>query len=654
MRTEPDDSALQYVIDVLMKDKSQLWNSVELYKMYTENGGNIQSLKTLLRKLSESFGDDLVVLHSVGLADIVCFQSKAAKSLRLVDADDNDDDIDMMWSRISKQIAREIKEIALDKNNYSTSIKKEKALGEVSETMMALLSKVSLRLDRTVPAIQIGSIMTGVTRNSPTTLQIILGTKLGRSKKTIKTMHSFGVTCSYEEVLRHRQSAAKVATLNHSCPGISDASTVLVQVVVDNFDAEISSQNGKLSTHSLAILVTQPETGLDADDCKQETIPRVSKEEMSEPIEYENNIMRYNGPKKPNMSASAAIKSVLPLKLLAQQVLSKSRAEEVDFAFVQDVVQKPNCPEYNGYNTALTSTQGQAQQPKTKTAYLPLIDLAPSHPDTIMTAMVEAQKLTPSMGQKFVLFTCDLQLYKVALQVKWAYPDQFSDVIPRLGAMHSLMSFIGCIGSLMENSGLEEILSHVFGGVSKMLTGKKYPQNVRALRMLAEEILRGIPTNHTLESKADVMQVLEDIANRSKTAKLWIDILIKPMFIIMQFVRAEREADWLLHLEAFKQMLPYFFEAGHVHFARYGVCYLRSMEALPQDVLVHFTKGEHVMRHQRGLWNGIWSDMFIETTFKQYGHAPGGIIGITLKPETLKVWALSLQACMQSIRGRSR
>ena len=46
-----------------------------------------------------------------------------------------------------------------------------------------------------------------------------------------------------------------------------------------------------------------------------------------------------------------------------------------------------------------------------------------------------------------------------------------------------------------------------------------------------------------------------------------------------------------------------------------------------------------------GIWNGIWSDMFIETTFMRYGHGPRGIIGITLKPETLKTWALGLHIC---------
>ena len=51
------------------------------------------------------------------------------------------------------------------------------------------------------------------------------------------------------------------------------------------------------------------------------------------------------------------------------------------------------------------------------------------------------------------------------------------------------------------------------------------------------------------------------------------------------------------------------------------------------------------MRHVPGVWNGIWSDMFIETTFMRYGHGKRGIIGVTLKPETLKVWSFSLHIC---------
>ncbi|KAH3779134.1 hypothetical protein DPMN_180613 [Dreissena polymorpha] len=42
----------------------------------------------------------------------------------------------------------------------------------------------------------------------------------------------------------------------------------------------------------------------------------------------------------------------------------------------------------------------------------------------------------------------------------------------------------------MANSDLEDILKASFGGVNRMLTGKNFPQNVRALRMVAEEVLR--------------------------------------------------------------------------------------------------------------------------------------------------------------------
>ncbi len=59
------------------------------------------------------------------------------------------------------------------------------------------------------------------------------------------------------------------------------------------------------------------------------------------------------------------------------------------------------------------------------------------------------------------------------------------------------------------------------------------------------------------------------------------------------------------------EMLPYFFEAGHQQYARYGLYYIRSMERLHGDILDRLMMAEHVMRHKKGLWNGMWSDVFI-------------------------------------------
>ena len=62
------------------------------------------------------------------------------------------------------------------------------------------------------------------------------------------------------------------------------------------------------------------------------------------------------------------------------------------------------------------------------------------------------------------MFTANLQLYRVALNIIWANPEEHKNVVLRLGGMHTLMSFVGSIGSLVEGSGLTEILESTWGG----------------------------------------------------------------------------------------------------------------------------------------------------------------------------------------------
>ena len=116
---------------------------------------------------------------------------------------------------------------------------------------------------------------------------------------------------------------------------------------------------------------------------------------------------------------------------------------------------------------------------------------------------------------------------------------------------------------------------------------------------------------------------------------------------MMLYVRAEREGDWPLHLVAVKGMLLYFFASGHANYVRYGLYYLSSMESLQGEELSTCMRGEHVMHHVPGLWNGIWSHMYNERTFMRYGHGPGGISSELpyIKPELLKTWGLALRVC---------
>ena len=66
-------------------------------------------------------------------------------------------------------------------------------------------------------------------------------------------------------------------------------------------------------------------------------------------------------------------------------------------------------------------------------------------------------------------------------------------------------------------------------------------------------------------------------------------------------------------------MIPYFFAAGHWNYARDSIVYLRTMEKLPNGLFDKFMNGEHVIHLRDGLFNGIWSDMAIETTYMKFG-----------------------------------
>ena len=97
--------------------------------------------------------------------------------------------------------------------------------------------------------------------------------------------------------------------------------------------------------------------------------------------------------------------------------------------------------------------------------------MTPSDPDKILTALHQAQQTTSDRGQDYAVLTADLQLYRVAVNILRAYPEQFDNVVLRLGGMHTQMSFIGSIGSLMAESGLYELLDSTFAGVQKIMTG---------------------------------------------------------------------------------------------------------------------------------------------------------------------------------------
>ena len=71
------DYALLDVIKTMDEDKSVSWNRIELENLYNEYGGCVLTRKCLVNAHSKHFGEELFILSSPGLANILVFQTNA-------------------------------------------------------------------------------------------------------------------------------------------------------------------------------------------------------------------------------------------------------------------------------------------------------------------------------------------------------------------------------------------------------------------------------------------------------------------------------------------------------------------------------------------------------------------------------------------------
>ena len=274
------------------------------------------------------------------------------------------------------------------KKQFQTRLNKETIPYSSSDTLMKLLAETSKHLSYTPPAYLIASIITGKLTNFPTPLQVALGVLMTNSKSLVNQMTNLGITCSYD------------AVSNSTLQGIS-INNGLIQRVVDNFDADISSQNGKISTHSVAMHITQPSKDTSLSE-ETQSIRRLDKAEMTNAVDYEVAVEPFHGPKKADMPALQ--NRVLPLKVLVEMVISTRRARKLDFSFLKYIVSSDCCPEFNGYNTKLSREEGHTQRQKTNAVYLPLIDKTPSDPDTMNTALKQAKYIAKNVIRNIQCF----------------------------------------------------------------------------------------------------------------------------------------------------------------------------------------------------------------------------------------------------------
>ena len=633
-----DDDALKMVIDDMYdKQFSCTWTSTELHDIYCRFGG-ILSSKQMLTKLIDCLGDDIVLVRMEGCASVIGFKHLLGKILKIVKAETADEDC---VNTIIRQVKREAQALKHRNADYDLSEFTHKAtLEQTSDTLLRVISELvsngqvtqkSLSLTQAVQ-----SHITG-TRNQTTLGLAVKLHHIYGSSELIKLLHNHGFIVSYDEVLRFRKSAAKFVGDNSSLLHQAMGMTRKVGPVFgwfDNFDLQVSTPNGCRDTHVMAHQFQMNPTNVVESENSEVgimnlVIPRLCKTVAqsvtpTQPIKLHH----YTGPKKVDPPV-ISITSGIPYRDLCAMEQSLKSAQHKDTKWLNTLSM-----EWSGFNNQLAREEGSSSlKPGTVHLIGHLIDAPPSHPDTVLTSLIYMKESLAEQGMTYTNISIDMQLYMIAQQIKWSQPERFKDVILRPGAMHIIMSFLGCIGTLMKGSGLDVLVGAAFGHITGIMNGKAWVMSMRAFRMVTVALLQ-----HLLDDGENVFEELSaylEEARHQPTGKHWVN-LVKPTLLVHQFLRAEREGDWLFQQLCLRRMLPYFFRAGHIHYARYISWHLLEMQNLPDDVKAYLIVGAHVCRHSEGSWNSVSGDEFGEQTAIKTGK--GSVKGMILSPELVTEW----------------
>lgn len=138
-------------------------------------------------------------------------------------------------------------------------------------------------------------------------------------------------------------------------------------------------------------------------------------------------------------------------------------------------ITKPLCYKMPSWSGFMQAVQRGSNPGMSSVIFLPMIDLNPSDLTCIYPTLRFVTEQTSKLNVLPVV-TLDQPVYWKALQIvsSASQDSHIKSIVLRLGAFSTEMSFLGCIGQLMENTGLEELIEIVYASnsVGHMLNGK--------------------------------------------------------------------------------------------------------------------------------------------------------------------------------------
>ena len=669
----------------------------ELHQQMLQSGKNedeVYSVKNLKRQLMKHYGDHLTFAEVYGRKDVVCLRNMASFILNDKWHKERVEDVASESKRIveaaAKLIRAEIRvhqytnEIYPSADDVTTS-----ATGEFVPPLLQLHVQTLIGNKLKETAISHAIVQAARPRSVISPILFGVGVEVDHicgSKYIVDELARLGFSISSYEVKRYKQSVMQSQPRQPS-EGECFPSR-FTQWVADNVDHNIATLDGLGTFHGMGIIAVKVRTGNVTPDVAHHSIKRVARMKAKESVKALGLTIHHFKPPQQKALSMVNLKEIrqlqrphtLPLDVNLDLLWHSGWIFRIPY---QD---RPN---WSGFMQHVCVGD---HPPLSEVQLLPILDLNPSDNNCIYSTLIFIEQQAKQLNIVTPCITFDQPLWLKAVEIIKA---SSMNVFCRLGGFHTLMSFLGSIGSLMAGAGLTDILEisygpntvcHIMSGkaVSRALCGfflvdaalavllirlllpsselTDMPglseQDVQDIEKLYESLLDDVSSNAAdtvsgtpaLQNLEQLVQMLKcQLSERSRTAKLWVQYMYE-IETVKLFLRAERTSNWSLHVTAMTRMLNLFAATGHLKYAKCARLYVQMMIELPETypwLYTQFTDyGFHSVRRSDRYWAGLSTDLVIEQVLMRSLKSRGGLThGRGLSENVRLCWIYTMHQC---------
>ena len=146
--------------------------------------------------------------------------------------------------------------------------------------------------------------------------------------------------------------------------------------------------------------------------------------------------------------------------------------------------------------------------------YLDCPDAPATDNATIYHLLCRSLMIKEKLGLSSMVCVYDQAIFAKAIEIQFKEKEKFKSLVLMMGGFHTLMMFLGIIGSCFKDAGVQDILiqSGVLadGSAERAMTGSMYNRSVRMCKLMYEALTRMLITEieRNIESIEEVYGVL--------------------------------------------------------------------------------------------------------------------------------------------------